>query len=81
MFGIYVYEIGTPLGTVQAFLGNSSSEIIREAYLQSIPAVAKAAVQKVEDLLIRPKLTQVVEDLGKRKFANSMSSLGLIGRP
>jgi integrase len=51
--------VGTPLGTVQALLGHSSSEITREVYLHSIPADAQAAVQKVEDLLIRPKLTQV----------------------
>ncbi len=55
-------SVGTPLGTVQALLGHSSSEITREVYLHSIPENAKAAVQKVEDLLIRPKLTQVVED-------------------
>jgi len=51
-----------PLGTVQALLGHSSSEITREVYLHSIPADAQAAVQKVEDLLIRPKLTQNVVD-------------------
>jgi site-specific recombinase XerD len=56
--------VGTPLGTVQALLGHSSSEITREVYLHSIPADAQAAVQKVEDLLIRPKLTQIVE-IGK----------------
>lgn len=56
--------VGTPLGTVQALLGHSSSEITREVYLHSIPADARAAVQKVEDLLIGPKLTQVV-DFGK----------------
>jgi integrase len=56
--------VGTPLDTVQALLGHSSSEITREVYLHSIPADAQAAVQKVEDLLIRPKLTQVVE-IGK----------------
>lgn len=54
--------VGTPLGTVQALLGHSSSEITREVYLHSIPANAQAAVRKVEDLLIGPKLTQVVED-------------------
>jgi integrase len=54
--------VGTPLGTVQALLGHSSSEITREVYLHSIPADAQAAVQKVEDLLIRPKLTQVAVD-------------------
>ena len=58
-------SVGTPLGTVQALLGHSSSDITRGVYLHSIPADAKAAVQKVEDLLNRPKLTQVVEDSGK----------------
>jgi integrase len=53
--------VGTPLGTVQALLGHSSSEVTRDVYLHSIPADARAAVQKVEDLLIGPKLTQVVE--------------------
>jgi integrase len=53
--------VGTPLGTVQALLGHSSSEVTREVYLHSIPADARKAVQKVEDLLIGPKWTQVVE--------------------
>ena len=53
--------VGTPLGTVQALLGHSSAEITREIYLHSLPADARAAVQKVEDLLIGPKSTQVVE--------------------
>ena len=53
--------VGTPLGTVQAILGHSSSEITREVYLHSIPADARAAVEKVEGLLNRPKLTQVLE--------------------
>ncbi len=57
--------VGTPLGTVQALLGHSSSEITREVYLHSIPADARAAVQRVEDLLNRPKLTQVPENWGK----------------
>jgi integrase len=47
--------------TVQALLGHSSSEITRDVYLHSIHADARAAVQKVEDFLIRPKLTQAVE--------------------
>jgi integrase len=51
--------VGTPLGTLQALPGHSSSEITREVYLHSIPADARAAVEKVEDLLKRPKLTQV----------------------
>ena len=57
--------VGTPLGTVQALLGHSSSEITREVYLHSIPADARAAVQRVEELLNRPKLTQVPKNWGK----------------
>jgi len=45
--------VGTPLGTVQALLGHSSSEITREVYLHSIPADARKAVEKVEELLNR----------------------------
>jgi len=48
-------------GTVQALLGHSSAEITREIYLHSLPADARTAVQKVEDLLIGPKWTQVVK--------------------
>jgi integrase len=53
--------VGTPLGTVQALLGHASSEITREVYLHSVPADARTAVQKVENLLIEPKWTQVSE--------------------
>jgi len=53
--------VGTPLGTVQALLGHSSAEITREIYLHSIPADARLAVNKVEDLLNGPKWTQVLE--------------------
>jgi integrase len=53
--------VGTPLGTVQSLLGHSSSEITREIYLHSIPSDARVAVQRVEDLLIGPKWTQVVQ--------------------
>src|SRR3981081_945119 len=53
--------VGTPLGTAQGLLGHSSSDITRDVYLYSIPADARAAVQKVEDLLMGLKLTQVVE--------------------
>jgi integrase len=57
--------VSTPLGTVQALLGHSSSEITREVYIHSIPADARAAVEKVEELLNRPKLTQVPESWGE----------------
>jgi hypothetical protein len=50
--------VGTPLGTGQALLGHSSSEITREVYLHSIPADARTAVEKVEEMLNRPKLTR-----------------------
>ena len=56
--------VGTPLGTVQALLGHSSSEITREVYLHSIPADARKAVEKVEEKLNRLKLTQVRETWG-----------------
>ncbi len=58
--------VGTPLGTVQDLLGHSSSEITREVYLHGIPAEARAAVEKVESLLIGPKRTQIaeIENLG-----------------
>ena len=52
---------GTPLGTVQSLLGHSSPEITRGTYIHSLPAGAKEAVQKVEDLLTGPKRTQIVE--------------------
>lgn len=57
--------VGTPLGTVQALLGHSSSEITREVYLHSIPSDARAAVGKVAELLNCPKLSQVPENWGK----------------
>jgi integrase len=50
--------VGAPLGTVQALLGHASAEITREVYLHAVPADAKSAVQKVENL-IGPKRTQV----------------------
>ncbi|MGB8063100.1 MAG: site-specific integrase [Candidatus Sulfotelmatobacter sp.] len=53
--------VGTPLGTVQSLLGHSSPEITRGTYIHSLPAGAKEAVQKVEDLLTGPKRTQIEE--------------------
>ena len=54
-------SVGTPLGTVQAILGHSSSDMTRGTYLHSLPAGAREAVEKVEALLIGPKRTQVEE--------------------
>jgi integrase len=53
----------TPLGTVQALLGHSSSEITRETYIHSVPADARRAVSDVEKLF-GPKWTQVPKVLG-----------------
>ncbi len=39
-------------------LGHSSAEVTRDVYLHSVPADAKEAVQKVENL-IGPKWTQI----------------------
>jgi integrase len=56
---------GTPVGTTQALLGHSSSEVTRERYIHSVPADARRAVEDVERLqetresLIGPKWTQV----------------------
>lgn len=56
---------GAPIGTTQALLGHSSSEITRGTYVHSVPADARRAVQDVERLLaarssvIGPKWTQV----------------------
>jgi len=41
--------VKTPLGMVQAILGHSSAGITREVDVHSVPADARAAVQKVED--------------------------------
>jgi integrase len=58
---------GAPIGTTQALLGHSSSEITRGTYIHSVPADARQAVEEVEKLfgtrgkLNGPKWTQVPE--------------------
>ncbi len=52
---------GAPLGTVQALLGHSSSEITREVYLHAIPDDQRKAVARVEALVFGLKRTQVPE--------------------
>ena len=60
-------SVEAPLGTVQALLGHSSSELTRETYIESVPADARKAVEGVEKLLgtrgslIGPKWTRVPE--------------------
>jgi hypothetical protein len=51
--------VGAPLGTVQALLGDASSEVTRQIYLHAIPAEQRRAVEGVEKLLIGPKWTQI----------------------
>ena len=48
-------SIGTPLGTVQALLGHSSSEITRQVYLHSLSADRRVAVERLEALIIGPQ--------------------------
>jgi Helix-turn-helix domain of transposase family ISL3/Transposase len=52
--------VGTPRGTVTALVGHSSPRMT-EHYVHSLPAGAREAVQKVEDLLTGPKRTQIEE--------------------
>jgi integrase len=51
-------SVGASIGTMQALLGHSSSEITRDVYLHSVSADARQTVQRVEEL-IGPKWTQV----------------------
>jgi integrase len=51
-------SVGAPVGTTQALLGHSSSEITRGTYIHSVPADARRAVGDVEKLF-GPKWTQV----------------------
>ena len=55
--------VGASLGTVQALLGHSSSQITREVYLHSVPTDAKDAVQRLENLFDGPKRTQLPDRL------------------
>jgi len=65
---------GAPIGTTQALLGHSSSEITRGTYIHSVPADARQAVEDVERLLgtrgslIGPKWTQVSTQPGTGGF-------------
>src|SRR5271165_1160659 len=43
------------------YWGTLSAEVTREIYLHSVPADARSAVEKVEELLNGPKWTQVAE--------------------
>jgi integrase len=49
-------SLGTPLGTVQALPGHSSSEITRRVYLHSPPEDRRLAAETLEAHLFGPKL-------------------------
>ncbi|HKW65570.1 MAG TPA: site-specific integrase [Candidatus Acidoferrum sp.] len=51
--------VGAPLGTVQALLGHSTSEITREVYVHAIPEDQRRAVAGVESLVLGFKRTQL----------------------
>jgi integrase len=57
----FLDSVGTPLGTVQALLGHASGEVTRGHYIHTVPADARGAVEKVEQLLLGPNRTQIVE--------------------
>src|SRR5690348_11071890 len=57
----FLDTVGTWLGTVQALLGHASSEVTRAHYLHTVPADGRTAVEKVEQLLIGPRRTQIEE--------------------
>jgi hypothetical protein len=61
--------VGTPLGTVQALLGHSSSEITHEVYLHSIPADARD-VEVVRQLIevVQENRDDVALDLASQGF-------------
>lgn len=50
---------GASLGTVQALLGHSTSEITREVYLHAIPEDQRRAVERVESLILGLNRTQM----------------------
>jgi integrase len=66
--------VGAPLGTVQALLGHSTSEITREVYLHSIPEDQRRAVAKVESLVFGFKRTQMDSSLGSSKNCDVVSN-------
>lgn len=57
--------VGAPLGTVQALLGHSTSEITREVYLHAIPDDQRRAVAGVEALVFGHNRTQTDSTLSQ----------------
>ncbi len=71
-------SIGTPLGTVQALLGHSSSEITRQVYLHSLSVDRRGAVERLEALVIVPKSDPSFgfQQLALPKFADATGDIG-----
>ena len=72
-------SLGTPIGTVQALLGHSSSEITRQVYLHSLPEDRRVAAEKLEAYLFGPKLDPSCKILGLMLPA-AVANAGDIGR-
>jgi integrase len=72
-------SLGTPLGTVQALLGHSSSEITRQVYLHSLPEDRRLAAEKLEAHLFGPKLDPNCK-IGPMMLPAVVASTGDIGR-
>lgn len=69
-------SLGTPLGTVQALLGHSSSEVTRQIYVHAVPEDQQRAAERLEEAVFGPKsdpnvepkelpFPQVIEEIGR----------------
>ncbi len=65
---------GASLGTVQALLGHSTSEITREVYLHAIPEDQRRAVECVESLILGLNRTQTDSTSGFPKMSEVVST-------
>jgi len=66
--------MGAPLGTVQALLGHSTSEITREVYLHAIPEDQRRAVAGVESLVFGFNRTQMDSSLSSAQNSALVSN-------
>lgn len=66
--------MGAPLGTVQALLGHSTSEITREVYLHAIPEDQRRAVAGVESLVFGFNRTQTDSTLSSAQNSSAVSN-------